>query len=141
MRNKLYVWLLCLPLLVVGCHPDKGKPVIGEDEMADILYEYYQEQAIISVGSLPDKNDRNDYYCQLLKKYGYTEAEFDSALVWYTQNLDVWEQVYIRVYDRMSVKIDSLKRTLNTPTQEHVAGPDTAKTDSAAVLNPDTLSQ
>jgi hypothetical protein len=45
-----------------------------------------------------------------MEDYGYTEAEFDSSMVWYSQNMDVLEAVYNRANEKLKHKRDSLER-------------------------------
>lgn len=133
------VVLIVVVMSLIGCHPSNGKPVIDEEKMENILYEYYQINSTIGLKGLPNGVDRNTYYYELLKRYDVTEAEFDSALVWYTQNLDVWEGVYNKVYDRLSAKKDSLMKAMATDAQSQAEAradslaADSLKADSLAV--------
>ena len=129
---KSIITLLLSSILLaslVGCQPDKGKPMIPEKQMADLLTEYYLMQATIAQFNVGKEEGRSYYYYQLLEKHGYTEAEFDSAVVWYTQNLDVFEKVYNRTHDRLQTIKDSLAQLMATMP----AIPDSVKSDSAQI--------
>lgn len=127
----LFVAVLIVLAMSVGCHPSNGKPVIEEKKMENILYEYYQINASIGLKGLPNGLDRNTYYYELLKRYGVSESEFDSALVWYTENLDVWEGVYNKVYERLTEKKDSLMKAMAEEAQtEAIARIDSLSADS-----------
>lgn len=93
-----------------GCEPDKGEPIIKEDEMVNLLVDYYQIQAVSSLKGMEKDEHAHYYYQKLLSDYGYTEAEFDSSMVWYSRNMDVLEKVYSRANEILYKKRDSLER-------------------------------
>ena len=73
--------LLALGLLFVACKPTIPGDVIQPDDMEDLLYDYYVAQGIRS-----DYSQGEDYRLQynhglVFKKYGVTEAQFDSSMV------------------------------------------------------------
>ncbi len=110
-------YLLLLPLLLgalTGCHPAKGHPAIKEKEMAVIIADYHQIQSTLSQFPVPETERRTYYYAQILEKYGYTEAEFDSSLAWYTRNMDVMEKVYDEAYMILQARKDSLTQLMNS---------------------------
>lgn len=110
--KPLYIFLLGCFLSLFSCKVDKGKPVIPEDKMADILTDYYLTQATISDFILPREETRIMYYCGVLARHGVTEAEFDSAVSWYTKNFDVYTKVYDQVLANLKVIEDSVKKTI-----------------------------
>ncbi len=112
--------LLLFPLLLLlnGCHYDKGKPIIPEKEMAQIVAEYFLMQSTMSQFELPKNETRFLYYTQLVNKYGYTEAEFDSSLSWYNKNRDVFELVCKQATAILEAKKDSLNALLATQPQQ-----------------------
>jgi len=75
--------------------------------MAEILIDQYliQSAAVQRPVEKPDKV--TFYYAHILKKYNYTEAEFDSSVVWYTSHMDVYEKVYDKVMKRLQTLEDS----------------------------------
>lgn len=105
MRGLKYL-LLLLPLM--ACSPDSSRPVIPEKKMTDILTDHYLMQSAFVQKGGPSENMPTYYYNQVLEKHHVTEAEFDSAIVWYTSHLDVYEKVYDDVIARLQAKEDSL---------------------------------
>ena len=103
----LKVILLCMSWALVACSPDSSRPIIPEDTMAEILIDQYliQSAAVQRPVEKPDKV--TFYYAHILKKYNYTEAEFDSSVVWYTSHMDVYEKVYDKVMKRLQTLEDS----------------------------------
>lgn len=98
-----------------ACEPDKGEPIIKEDEMANLLADYYVIQSAISLYGLEQDEAACFYYQKLMEDYGYTEAEFDSSMVWYSHNMDVLETVFTRANEKLKHKRDSLERLASQP--------------------------
>ncbi len=123
MRYNHNILLFLILFLIPCCHPNVGKPIIPEDKMSNIVADFYLMQSTLSQFDLPSNERRPYYYAQILEKYGYTEAEFDSSLVWYTQHFDVFENVYDNAYKILEQKKDSLEKTINVPPTDVAASP------------------
>lgn len=94
--------LLAIGLLLVACKPTIPGDVIQPDDMEDLLYDYYVAQGIRS-----DHSQGEDYRLQynhglVFKKYGVTEAQFDSSMVYYYNHLEDLYKIYERVQKRLS---------------------------------------
>ncbi len=105
MRRLKYL-LLFLPML--ACSPDSSRPTIPEKKMADILTDQYLMQSAFVQKGGPSDHMPTYYYNQILEKHQCSEAEFDSAVVWYTAHMDVYEKVYEDVIARLQALEDSL---------------------------------
>ena len=76
-------------LLLMGCAPSVPGKYIQPGEMEDILYDYHIAEAMAN-----DYESRRDtllmrvYKAAVLKKHGYSEAEFDSSMVYYMRHAD-----------------------------------------------------
>lgn len=92
-----------ISMMCVGCKPTVPDDVIQPDDMEDILYDYYlsREMAQKPSGEGNSSYLRTLYYKAVLEKYGVTEAEFDSSLVYYYGHADDFAKIYRRVNDRM----------------------------------------
>ena len=132
--RSFVVPLLMCGLLLVACKPPVPSEIIQPDEMEDLLYDYYVAQNI--TGDLRDGNDyRTKYnYGLVFKKYGVTEAEFDSSLVYYYNHIEDFYKIYERVQARLSEKALELgtstgeverymKRSLSGDTMDIWTGP------------------
>ncbi|MBR1503302.1 MAG: DUF4296 domain-containing protein [Prevotella sp.] len=94
--------LLIAGLLLAACKPPVPSEIIQPDDMEDLLYDYYVAQNITG-----DSRDGNDYrtkfnYGLVFQKYGVTEAEFDSSLVYYYNHIEDLYKIYERVQVRLS---------------------------------------
>ena len=107
--NKLIariIFFLGIGLFLAACD---GRPsgVLSQDKMANVLTEMHKTDASLAQKDLlyGRYSDKVPYYKFILKKYGITQAEFDSSLVWYTKNPIRFE----RVYDNVLVQLTSLQ--------------------------------
>jgi hypothetical protein len=46
------------------------------------------------------------YYQSVLNKHGVTQAQFDSSLVWYTDNPQIFNKIYPNVIERLQADFD-----------------------------------
>ncbi len=108
MRHSL-TYLLVL-MLVVACKPSVPSEYIQPGDMEDILYDYHLALAMSrqkSGGNTTDFN-RSLYFQSVLKKYGVTEAEFDSSLVYYYSHAYRLKDIYAEVNQRLGDEATSL---------------------------------
>lgn len=115
--NPLYIFVFFTFLSLFSCAIDKGKPIIPEDKMVAILTDYYLTQATVNDYILPRNENRIMYYCGVLERHGVTEAEFDSAVTWYTQNFDVYEKIYDEVLNNLGTVKDSVINSIQSQSQ------------------------
>ncbi len=95
-------------MLVSACSPDPSRPIIPENDMVNILRDQYLMQGAIGLCGVPKDEKPSYYYNQILEKYHYTEADFDSSVVWYSSHLDVYEQIYDSLLTIFRAMEDSL---------------------------------
>ncbi len=94
--------VIALLLCFAACSTKVDEGVIGTDEMTDILYDFHLAQA------LDRGQSGRDYKSAVLAKHGVSEAEFDSALVWYTKNNDILFGIYKEINQRYEKEIAGL---------------------------------
>lgn len=89
---------------LVACTPKVPKRFIQPDELEDILVEYHLAKAMAS----HDKDNQESsevlqylYVNAVLQKYGYTQDDFDSSMVYYYTNADRFQEIYERVAERL----------------------------------------
>ncbi len=87
-------------LLLVGCKPGTPKQYIQPDEMEDILVDYHLARGLaLQEGTSEYKQAL--YVQAVLHKYGITQEELDSSLVYYYKRADRFIDVYKRVAERL----------------------------------------
>lgn len=85
----------------------KKKEILSEDKMLAVLKDLYLTESMYDVnnGNFRSDKSKTSLYSAVLEKYGITEAQLDSSLVWYSDNA----QIYIRINDSI---ISSLRQDL-----------------------------
>ena len=79
-HSSLYIFVL---MLAAACTPSVPKQYIQPGEMEDILFDYHVAQAMSkTTGSGDYEYNKQLYIDAVLKKYGISEADFDSSLVY-----------------------------------------------------------
>jgi hypothetical protein len=95
--SKAIVLLVLFASIFTSCRP-KGVP--SEKAMIKVLVELHQLDGVLMEKGLAfDSNlpEKEAYYQYVLEKNGLTKAEFDSSLVWYTENPLRFDRVYEKV--------------------------------------------
>lgn len=102
--------VFCGMLLFVQCKPGIPDKYLQPAEMADILYEYHLAEGIAN-GSMQDTRDTialRTFRQNILGRYGVSQAEFDSSLVYYTRHTKLLEDVYTKLVDRFNSESTAL---------------------------------
>lgn len=111
MRNSLhrYSVVLLLGALLAGCSkvPDG---ILSEKKMQAVQTDMQLAEAMISLDNkgFPDNAHKEALYQSIFRKYKITQAEYDSSLVWYGRNLDI----YMKVYDRVLADLNNRQKAL-----------------------------
>ena len=112
-------------MLVVGCKPSVPSEFISEDDMEDILYDYHMADAMAHQSGGDDGANVIAYRAAILKKYGVTEAEFDTSMVYYMRHTDRLHTMYEHIAERLENKardLGSSEGTLASLSKTRVAG-------------------
>ena len=101
MRKLLVIFSFCA-LILVGCSKVPNY-VIGEDDMIDLLSDLYKAEAIMEDDNSKYNNDSLKMVLRqsLFLKHNVTQEKFDTSLIWYAHNLDVYGNVYEGVIDEL----------------------------------------
>lgn len=67
--------------------------------MQSVLHDMHYTEAVLQVAGYNYGHDEAvaKYYQQVLDKHGITQAQFDSSIVWYTDNPQRFDKIYPRV--------------------------------------------
>ena len=107
MRNitiKILYFVLAF-LAMVGCRP---RGVLSNNEMRNLLYDLHRADGAIQVAGYNYGHNQEiaSYYKSVLDKHGVTQAQFDSSLVWYTDNPQIFNKIYPRVVARLQADLE-----------------------------------
>ena len=71
--------------------------------MRDILYDLHRVDGMMDVMQLGNGYDEDlaRYYQNVLDRHGVSQAQFDSSLVWYTDNPALFDKIYPKVMARL----------------------------------------
>ena len=101
-RSRYYIILPLAILLLAACKPTVPSQVIQPDDMEEVLYDYYLSNGMAITPGEEGGNYTREYYHRLaLKKHGYTQADFDTSMVWYYNHLEDLFRIYERVQHRL----------------------------------------
>lgn len=88
--------------VAVSCAPGVPDEYIQPGEMEDILYDYQIAMAMANQGDMSQVDVREVAYKQaVLKKYGYSEKQFDSSLEYYMRHTDRLHDIYENISERL----------------------------------------
>lgn len=99
-----HFFLIILSIVLLSCKPQVPSQYIQPGEFEDILYDYHLADAM----SEESDNGENSQYNKVLfrqavlKKYGITQADFDSTLVYYTRHADRLHTIYENLSKRFA---------------------------------------
>lgn len=114
---RIYPVFQCLIFcaFVLSCKPQVPDKYLQPGEFEDILYDYHLADAMADNGENSSEVRYNTmlYRQAVLNKYGITQAEFDSSLVYYTRHSDRLHQVYENLAKRYEEDAMSLGASAN----------------------------
>lgn len=102
---KQSITILCVALAMVGCRPDG---VLSNKEMRDVLYDLHRMDGALQTAGYNYGHDEevSAYYQSVLDSHGITQAQFDSSLVWFTDNPQIFNKIYPNVVARLQADMD-----------------------------------
>ena len=104
MNNKFrfHLCLVCiLVFAVAGCKVKRPNDVISESEMENLLYDYHLAKSMGDNLPYSENYKKELYIDAVFRKYGTTQAAFDSSMVWYTRNTELLSKIYDKVRKRL----------------------------------------
>ncbi|MGC3977075.1 MAG: DUF4296 domain-containing protein [Paludibacteraceae bacterium] len=85
---------------------------MGKEKMTDILFEIHKTEGVLQAEGLtyntPD--EKKKHFDFILQKYGVTQVELDSSLVWYTKHPKEFGLVYADVLARIDTLTAQVQR-------------------------------
>lgn len=127
-RNIL--WLLVVMVIAFACQNEKK--VIPRDELVPVLVEIHLLDGAIRHTryrddvKMPDSIDEYEY---VLEKHGYTQAQFDSSMNYYSRYPRRFEQVYQEVLARLNRMETKVKEEQEEQRNKESEGRDRDKKD------------
>ena len=115
MKQAILKTVMCVGflMLIAGCKPTVPSRYIQPGELEDILYDYHLADAMASVSG-NDSVNMVKYHTAVLQKHGYTEADFDSSLVYYLRHTEQLKTIYENLAKRFRDESDRKSTRLNS---------------------------
>ena len=88
-------------VLLSACTPQVPSKYLQPDDMEDLMYDYYVSQGISNSRAGTTDYDRRYNMQTVLKKYGLTNDDFDSTLVYYYNHMELMNEIYSRIQKRL----------------------------------------
>lgn len=105
-RCGLFVFLVWT---LFACQVKRPETVLSDKQMEDVLYDYHIAKALGEALSYNENYKRVLYVESVYKKYGITEAQFDSSMVWYARNPEVLSKIYENINARLKAEKQLLR--------------------------------
>lgn len=104
------IFFIGIVLLFAACE-GRPKGVISQGEMVNVLTDIHKLDASMAVRGINygQFDVKNEYYVSVLHKYGITQAQFDSSVVWYSRN----PKSFDRIYDKVIHNLTDLQTDIN----------------------------
>lgn len=105
LKHILFALVLLVGMLSCTIRP---KNVLSKSEMVDVLYDLHKTDGVVHVQAVSYVQDEElkKYYESTLLKHGITQAQFDSSIVWYTDNPKRFSKIYPIVIRRLQAELD-----------------------------------
>jgi len=94
--------LAVMLMLLSACKPTVPSKFLQPDEMEDLMYDFYVSQGMDNNRMGPAEYEHRYNMESVLKKYGLTQAEFDSSLVFYYNHMEMMNVIYTNIQKRLS---------------------------------------
>lgn len=110
-KNRLqwYGAAVFLLLALASCQVKRPDGVFSDAEMENVLYDYHIAKAM-GEGLPYNENYKRVLYVEAVyRKYGITEAQFDSSMTWFARNPEVLSQIYENINTRLKAEKESLE--------------------------------
>ena len=110
MTNNLRIYGILMLICVAASCSRVPKDVFSEKKMRTLLYDMQIAEAIVETRneSFVTSANRQEVYDAVFAKHNITQAEYDSSLIWYGKNMDLYMSIYKLVLRDVNKSIELL---------------------------------
>lgn len=120
--TAIYLILVC-SVVLYSCSRRPGY-VLPESKMTDVLYDIQLAQAVTNSYIDPQYNNvesKDALLKSVLEKYKISQADFDTSLVWYSDNMDIYMKINDTIASRMRAKAEILRTVISKQNEKENA--------------------
>ena len=100
--------VVLLAFSLTACKVKRPETVLPDAKMENVLYDYHIAKAMGEEVPYNESYKRVLYIESVFKKYGITQADFDSSMVWFARNPEVLTKIYEKVNVRLKAERDGI---------------------------------
>jgi len=103
--NKQFVFLFLATLLLFSCSKKEEKTYLSMDDFTRIIFDIHLTDGVLTSKNIVSRGKvyrPSFYYNSIYKKYNVTPQQFDSCVIFYTQNSSLYEKMYEKVIDSLN---------------------------------------
>jgi septal ring factor EnvC (AmiA/AmiB activator) len=105
-KHFFFIVIFILLAFSTGCDKDKKNYIIPKDDFEEILVDIHLMDGLTRQHNIRNKlareNDSLNYYDAILKSHDYTRAQFDSSMVYYSKNINKFDDIYENVLSELN---------------------------------------
>jgi len=126
-KGVIYICsFIALTISIVACSKND---VLSRNKMVAVLHDIQIAEAIQSIRFIEyrERKDKDALIEGVLKKHGITQAQLDSSLVWYSDNVEIYNRVndsvistLKREYERANEELTRYELVTNTRTKSTI---------------------
>jgi hypothetical protein len=114
--------VILLVIFLFSCNNENKLPdyVITHDDMVNIIIDIHLTDGLLTNNKVRRKlakKDSSNYYEAIFNNYGYTRAEFDTSVYFYSKNINEYDKIYEEVLNRLNEMETKLKQESSEETK------------------------
>ncbi len=107
--------IISLALFLFSCDSGNKTPdyVISHDDMVNIIIDIHLTDGLLTHNKVRRqlaKKDTLNYYDAILNNYGYSRADFDTSVYFYSENINEYDKIYDEVLNSLGEMETKLKQ-------------------------------
>ena len=105
-KQFFFLFVLFFVVFTLSCNKDKKKLIIPKKDFEEILVDIHLMDGLTRQhkirNELAKENDSLNYYDAILRSHNYTRAQFDSSMVYYSENINKFDEIYENVLSELN---------------------------------------
>ncbi len=107
MKNFFFASLCLTAILFTSCKPTLPKGILDEEEMEDVLFDYYMAKSMAAQAKDSSAYKMRQYTQSVYEKHGLTEEEFNTSTKYYAKHANKLYTIYKQLDKRFGMIVPS----------------------------------